>query len=169
MIVGLEDLYKVRRNTSKTIVLATGTFDLFHYEHVMYLQDAKGFGDILVVAVKGNNGAWLKGVDRPVIDEKHRISIVDAIKYVDYSVIVDYNSSIQPTIPFDNEEQRQWLVMFEQLFNVLKPDILYYENNPVLQTARDKAFQEYEIQGISKERGESISTSVIVEKLAKLS
>lgn len=169
MIVKLEDLYKIRRDTNKTIVLATGTFDLFHYEHVMFLQDAKEFGDILVVAVKSNNGAWLKGVNRPVIDEKHRTYIVDAIKYVDYSVIVDYNGSIQPTIPFDNEEQRQWLVMFEQLFNVLKPDILYYENNPVLQTARDKVLKEYEIQGIPKERGESISTSVIVEKLAKLS
>lgn len=169
MIVTLENLSKLRQNTSKKIVLATGTFDLFHYEHVMYLEEAKQMGDILVVAVKGNNGARLKGKNRPIIDEKQRIVIVDAIRYVDYTVIADYDESYKPKLIYDNESQRQWLMMFERVFDALKPDVLYHEINPTLQTARDRVFKAYGVQGIPKKRGESISTSDIVKKLDKIS
>lgn len=170
MIVTLDDLHKVRQEyDKKKIVLATGTFDLFHYEHVMYLEKAKEKGDILVVAVKSNSGAMLKGPNRPIIDETHRISIVDAIRYVDYSVIAAYDDSIRPSLAYDNDDQRQWLIMFESIFEALRPDILYHENNSTLQSARDRAFKVYGVQGVLKKRGESISTSKIVEKLEHLS
>ena len=169
MIVTLDELHKVRENTDKKIVLATGTFDLFHYEHVMYLEEAKKKGDILVVAVKSNSGARLKGPHRPIIDETHRISIVDAIRFVDYSVIANYDDSVRPSLAYDNETQRQWLIMFESVFEALRPDILYHESNVPLQSARERAFKVYGIQGIPKKRGESISTSSIVEKLSHLS
>ena len=47
----LAEMVEKNRN-GKTVVLATGTFDLFHYEHLKYLEGAKKNGDILVVAVK---------------------------------------------------------------------------------------------------------------------
>ncbi len=169
MIATLENLRELRQNTSQTIVLATGTFDLFHYEHVMYLEEAKEKGDILVVAVKGNNGARLKGPNRPIIDEKQRVVIVDAIRYVDYSIIADYDKNYKPKLKYDNENQKQWLMMFERVFEALRPDALYHEINPTLQTARDRVFQTYGVQGIPKKRGESISTSDIVKKLAIIS
>ena len=37
MRVDLKELVAVR-NSSDRIVLATGTFDLFHYEHLLFLQ-----------------------------------------------------------------------------------------------------------------------------------
>ena len=40
MIVTLEYLKSIREEC-RNIVLATGTFDLFHYEHLRYLEDAK--------------------------------------------------------------------------------------------------------------------------------
>ena len=169
MITTLEGLRNLRQNTSKKIVLATGTFDLFHYEHVMYLEEAKQKGEILVVAVKGNNGARLKGPNRPIIDENQRVVIVDAIRYVDYSVIADYDENYKPMLDYDNESQRQWLVMFEKVFESLRPDVLYHEISPTLQTARDRVFQKYGVQGVPKKRGESISTSDIVKKLAIMS
>lgn len=166
MIVTLEDLRQVRERTEGKIVLGTGTFDLFHYEHVLYLEEAKRNGDTLVIAVKGNNGARLKGPNRPIIDENQRIAIVDAIRYVDYSVITDYDENYKPMLEYDNESQRQWLVMFERLFEALKPDALYYEINPNLQPVRDRVFQTFGTQGIPKKRGKSISTSDVVKKLA---
>lgn len=36
----LAEMVEKNRN-GKTVVLATGTFDLFHYEHLKYLEGAK--------------------------------------------------------------------------------------------------------------------------------
>lgn len=151
----------------KKVVLATGTFDLFHYEHLIYLEGAKRSGNILVVAVKSNKCASLKDPNRPVITEEHRIAIVDAIKYVDYSIIVDYNPNVKLEVEPDNKKQEEWLIIFQELFKELKPDILYYEENPVLQSARDKVFELYSIKGVSKERGKSESTTEIISKINK--
>lgn len=149
----------------KKIVLATGTFDLFHYEHLKYLEGAKKQGDILVVAVKSDKCASLKNPDRPYIKQMERNAIVDAIKYVDYSIIVDYNPDVILEVEPENEKQREWLIIFQEIFKTLKPDILYYEDNPVLQSARDKVSEKYGICGISKERGKSASTTGIIEML----
>lgn len=149
----------------KKVVLATGTFDLFHYEHLKFLEGAKRLGDILVVAVKSDKCAALKNPDRPYIKQMARAAIVDAIRYVDYSIIVDYNPELDLEASPDNEKQREWLIIFQELFKALKPDILYYENNPVLQSARDKVFEMYGICGVPKERGESTSTTEIIAML----
>lgn len=170
MITNLKELsaeiYEKRKG--KKVVLATGTFDLFHYEHLKYLEGAKEQGDILVVAVKNNTCAGLKGDGRPIIDEKQRIAILDAIKYVDYSFLVDYNPDIPIEIKADNTKQEEWLTIFQEVFKVLKPDILYYEDNPKLQTARDRVFQTYGITGVIKPRGTGASTTEIIKKIFKL-
>lgn len=156
---------KVRQD--KKIVLATGTFDLFHYDHLKYLEGAKNQGEILVVAVKSNKCASLKNPDRPIIDEMQRVAIVDAIKYVDYSIIVDYDEDLKLEIEPENEKQREWLIIFQELFKALKPEILYYEENPVLQSARDKVFEKYGISGFMKARGQNTSTTEIIKKMKK--
>jgi cytidyltransferase-like protein len=168
MITNLKNLSKEIANEriGKQIVLATGTFDLFHYEHLKYLEGAKSQGDILVVAVKNNKCAGLKGNERPIIDEQQRIAIVDAIKYVDYSFLVDYDPNVLLEIEADNENQKEWLIMFQETFKTLKPDILYYEDNPKLQTARDKVFNRYGISGIMKPRGQGASTTEIIKKIS---
>ncbi len=164
----LSDLVKMveKNRCGKTVVLATGTFDLFHYEHLKYLEGAKKNGDILVVAVKSNKCAALKNSERPVITEKQRAAIVDAIRCVDYTIIVDYNPSIVLELEPDNKEQKEWLIIFQDLFKVLRPDVLYYENNKVLQSARDQVFKKYGIVGVMKERGKSVSTTEIIRKMS---
>ena len=160
-----EEIEKVREG--KKVILATGTFDLFHYDHLKYLEGAKNQGEILVVAVKSNKCAGLKNPERPLIDEAHRVAIVDSIKYVDYSIIVDYNENLKLEIKPENEKQRQWLIIFQDLFKAIKPDILYYEDNPVLQSARDKVFEKYGISGCMKERGKIASTTEIIKKMKR--
>lgn len=139
MITTLNDLITEIRDkrVGKKVVLATGTFDLFHYEHLKYLEGAKKQGDILVVAIKNNKCAGLKGDGRPIIDEKQRIEIVDSIKCVDYSILVDYNPEIS------------------------------LEVNPKLQTARDQVFEKYNITGVIKPRGKGASTTEIIKKILK--
>lgn len=169
MITNVKELAGIIRDKriNHQVVLATGTFDLFHYEHLKYLEGAKKHGDILIVGIKNNSCAGLKGDGRPIIDEQQRIAIVDAIKYVDYSFLVDYDSKVNLEIEPDNEKQREWLIIFQEAFKNLKPDILYYEDNPVLQTARDKVFEKYSIKGVIKPRGEGASTTEIIQKISK--
>ena len=166
MVLEMEDLMRIRKeNCDKTIVLATGTFDLFHYEHLKYLEDAKKQGDVLVVAVKDNKGSLFKGKNRPIIDEYQRVAIIEGIKYVDYVVVAKYDEGFNGKIEYDNEDQRQWLQIFCKIFEVLNPDILYYEKNKLLQTARDRVFARYNIKGIDRERTEIISSSKIIDKI----
>lgn len=169
ILANVDQLKKVveANRKGKKVVLATGTFDLFHYEHLKYLEGAKEQGDILVVAVKSNTCASLKNPDRPIIDENARVAIVDAIKYVDYSIIVDYDADVVLDVEAENEKQREWLIIFQNLFKELKPDVLYYEDNPELQSAREKVFEKYMISGVMKERGKSASTTDIIKKLKK--
>lgn len=149
----------------KKVVLATGSFDLFHFDHLKYLEGAKRQGDILVVAVKSDKAVQMKNPNRPIICEEHRAAIVDSIKPVDFTIIVEYNKMLQLEMKAENGKQREWLVIFQELFKSLRPDILYYEDNPVLQSARDKVFEKYGITGVMKKRGTNTSTTEIVQKL----
>lgn len=118
------------------------------------------------MAVKSNKYAALKNPERSVITEEQRAAIVDAIRCIDYTIIVDYNPSIVLELEPDNKEQMEWLIIFQDLFKVLRPDVLYYENNKVLQSARDQVFKKYEIVGVIKERGKSVSTTEIIRKMS---
>ena len=167
MITNLKDLCHIleEERNGKKVVLATGTFDLFHYSHLSYLEHAKEQGDILVVAVKNDKCAHLKGVNRPIIGEHQRVAIIDALKCVDYVILVDYDSSIVPEVKADNSRQEEWLIIFQDVFKELHPDILYHEINPLLEDARERVFEKYHIKGVSVERGNVTSTSKIIEKI----
>ena len=164
MIVNLSSL-KIIRNNCKKVVLAVGTFDLFHYEHLRYLQAAKDLGGTLVVAVKDNKCAKLKSPNRPVIDESQRMEIVDNIKCVDYTVLLNYDEEFNSDIEYDDQNQQDWLRIFEKVFRELKPDILYYEIKPELQSVRERIFKKYNVEGISRERTAIVSTTKIVNKI----
>lgn len=72
----------------KTIVFTNGCFDLLHYGHVKYLEDAKRKGDILIVAVNSDSSVKkIKGKKRPIINEKDRMNIIAALESVDYVVL----------------------------------------------------------------------------------
>lgn len=165
MIVNFSDLCGIRKKEKGKIVLALGTFDLFHYEHLRYLQSAKEQGDILVVAIKDNYCAKLKGKDRPIIDEFYRASIVDNIKCVDYVVLVNYDDNLKTSIKYDDIHQLDWLKIFENTFIDLKPDILYYEIKPELQSVRDRVCSKYNVIGIPRIRTELICTTSIIHMI----
>jgi D-beta-D-heptose 7-phosphate kinase/D-beta-D-heptose 1-phosphate adenosyltransferase len=78
------------RERGETLVFTNGCFDLLHPGHVRYLQEAKGLGDRLVVAVNGDETVRrLKGEGRPLTPLAERMEILAALACVDYVVAFD--------------------------------------------------------------------------------
>lgn len=76
------------RAKGKRIVFTNGCFDLLHYGHVKYLQEAKLKGDILVVAINSDDSVRkIKGEKRPLVCEKDRLRIIAALESVDYVIL----------------------------------------------------------------------------------
>ena len=63
-------------------IITYGTFDLFHYGHLEILRRAKEFGDYLIVGVSSDDFNREKN-KYCVYTDKHRMEIVNSIKYVD--------------------------------------------------------------------------------------
>ena len=76
------------RRAGQKLVLTNGCFDLLHLGHVRYLQEARRLGDILVVAVNGDQSVRaLKGEGRPLNGEEDRAEVLAALECVDYITI----------------------------------------------------------------------------------
>jgi len=73
------------KKKGKTIVFTNGCFDLLHYGHAKYLQDAKNKGDILIVGVNSDSSVKkIKGNTRPIVKERDRLRLVAALESVDF-------------------------------------------------------------------------------------
>jgi rfaE bifunctional protein nucleotidyltransferase chain/domain len=74
--------------TGRKLVFTNGCFDLLHTGHVRYLQQARGLGDALLVAVNGDASVrGLKGTGRPLNNEEDRAEVIAALGCVDYVTI----------------------------------------------------------------------------------
>ncbi|MGH9254023.1 MAG: D-glycero-beta-D-manno-heptose 1-phosphate adenylyltransferase [Vicinamibacterales bacterium] len=88
-----------------TVVLTNGVFDLLHPGHVRYLQEARAFGDTLIVAVNSDRSVrGIKGPARPINAERERAEVLLALASVDAVVIFDEETphaivgAIQPDV-----------------------------------------------------------------------
>ena len=76
------------RVNRRRLVLTNGCFDLLHVGHVRYLQQAAELGDVLAVAVNGDESVRsLKGPGRPLNSEEDRAEVLAALECVDFVVI----------------------------------------------------------------------------------
>jgi FAD synthetase len=68
-----------------TLVVATGTFDLLHPGHVLYLEHSKALGDELVVIVARDVNVRHK--PKPILPEEQRRRMIEALRPVDRAVL----------------------------------------------------------------------------------
>lgn len=155
MIIGLDNLAEIRRqHIDKTIVLTSGTFDMIHVGHLLYLEAVKALGDIVVVMLSGDGRTKArKGPNRPIIPENDRAQMLDALKIVDYVFIDPGKSAPDQIDPVHTE-----------VLEHLNPDV-YATDGP------DPRF--FDIMDKSKfvilPRTEAqVSTSAIIEHIANL-
>lgn len=82
-------------------VLASGVFDLIHYAHIRFLEEAKKAGGegahLTVVVARDKTSEKMKG-KTPVIPEDHRRAIVESLKPVDEAVLGYESISLKETI-----------------------------------------------------------------------
>jgi rfaE bifunctional protein nucleotidyltransferase chain/domain len=78
------------RQAGHTVVFTNGCFDLIHRGHVDSLSKAAGFGDKLVVGLNSDSSIkFLKGKNRPLVDQQSRAILLAALIMVDAVVIFD--------------------------------------------------------------------------------
>jgi FAD synthetase len=74
----------------KTIVLASGVFDLLHLGHVKFLEEAKKFGgknaELIVIIARDSTVEETKG-RKPIMPENQRRALVESLKVVDEAVL----------------------------------------------------------------------------------
>ncbi|PCI40170.1 MAG: bifunctional heptose 7-phosphate kinase/heptose 1-phosphate adenyltransferase [Thiotrichales bacterium] len=88
------------------IVFTNGCFDILHFGHIKYLQQAKQLGDRLIIGVNDDASVKkLKGPSRPINSLEHRMQTIAALQCVDWVV------SFSEDTPFN-------------LINAIKPDVL---------------------------------------------
>ncbi len=91
------------------VILASGTFDLLHFGHVKYLEEAKKTGGknakLIVIVARDSTVKNRKGT-KPVMPEDQRRSLVESLKVVDEAILgyEDFN--------------------IDQVIEKLKPDIV---------------------------------------------
>ena len=76
------------KKEGKKVVFTNGCFDILHVGHVKYLQEAKSYGDVLIVGLNSDSSVReLKGPTRPVNTQEDRAYILAALESVDYVVL----------------------------------------------------------------------------------
>jgi D-beta-D-heptose 7-phosphate kinase/D-beta-D-heptose 1-phosphate adenosyltransferase len=82
-----------RRKQGERVAMTNGCFDLLHPGHVASLQEARNYGDLLVVGLNSDRSIReLKGPGRPIVDERGRAEMLAALACVDYVVLFDETS-----------------------------------------------------------------------------
>lgn len=136
------------RQAGERIVFTNGCFDILHAGHVAYLEQARGLGDRLIVAVNSDASvARIKGPERPVNALARRMQVLAGLKSVDWVVSFDEDTP-------------------EPLLDRFRPDVLVkggdYERHQVV-GADLVASYGGEVQVL--DRVEDCSTTAILDRL----
>jgi FAD synthetase len=75
-------------------VLATGTFDILHPGHIIYLSESKKLGDELYVLVARES--MIRHKPKPFLPENQRLEMVKSLKVVDHALLGDPTDMYKP-------------------------------------------------------------------------
>ena len=159
----LKNLYQIKQqHKGKKIVFCSGSFDLTHAGHLLFFEDCKKLGDILVVMIGGDKAIRRgKGNERPILNEHLRIRMIDALKPVDYTLIDEID-------PVDIHP----LHAVDRALEALRPDVYVINQDASDIPYRENLAQKYGVELVILERTcpeefEEVSTTKIIEKIKK--
>jgi D-glycero-beta-D-manno-heptose 1-phosphate adenylyltransferase len=92
----LEEIIKQIKSDGKKIIFTNGVFDILHPGHVQYLEEAKKFGDVLILGLNSDISVKkLKGSSRPINNWNSRALVLSGLESVDYLVKMEDDTPIQ--------------------------------------------------------------------------
>ena len=156
-----KNLGKIReKHSDHKIVFCSGSFDLVHSGHVLFFEDCKKLGDILVVSVgpdidiKNN-----KGNNRPILNQHVRLKMVSSLKPVDYCFIGERYAP-----------KKHIFYSIEKVLKKLKPDVWVVNADAFSIPDRKELAKKYGIKIVVLKRWcpakfDNISTTKIIEKI----
>lgn len=84
------------REEGHSLVFTNGCFDLLHAGHVMFLQKAANFGDILIIGLNSDSSVGkIKGPTRPILSQFDRAFLLSSIEVVDCVVIFEEETPLR--------------------------------------------------------------------------
>ena len=92
--MNLKEKIKILKKQNKKIGLIHGVFDIIHYGHIKYFEEAKRKVDYLIVSVTENKYVN-KGPGKPIFNTVKRCEVLKSIKDIDEVIISNYPTAIQ--------------------------------------------------------------------------
>jgi rfaE bifunctional protein nucleotidyltransferase chain/domain len=90
------ELAAATRRAGGTVVTAGGCFDLLHAGHIELLEAARGLGDCLIVCLNSDRSIRrLKGPSRPIVNERDRRRVLEALQCVDAVAVFDEPTPVE--------------------------------------------------------------------------
>lgn len=162
--ISFENLSQIRNKfNDKIIVFCSGGFDLTHAGHVLFFEDCKKHGDILVVGIGSDAARRSEKKDdgRPIINEKMRLKMVSSLKPVDYAFVIEPLADKHPLDPL------------HKVFELLKPDIYAINDDASHIPYREELVKKFNVKLIILDRWcppeyEGISTTKLIDKIKKM-
>lgn len=78
------------KGEGKRVVFTNGCYDILHPGHIRLLEQARGLGDLLILALNSDASvARIKGPKRPLISEKDRADLAIGLEAVDAVTLFD--------------------------------------------------------------------------------
>jgi FAD synthetase len=85
----------------RTVIVASGVFDLLHLGHVRFLEEAKRVGgnnsELIVIVARDSTVEKRKGI-KPIMHEDQRRALVESLKVVDEAILGYENFSMDQVI-----------------------------------------------------------------------
>lgn len=163
-IITPQKLSEIRKKHEReTIVFCSGSFDLPHAGHILFFEDCKKLGHVLVVAIGCDAIIKInKGEKRPILNEHVRLKTIDSLKPVDYCYL--------DTVSYEKNDP---LAFMREAFENLRPDMYVINDDAFEPKKRVELSQQYHVKLVTLKRScpeefEKISTSGIIHKIKNL-
>lgn len=126
-----------RATKDKVIGLTSGSFDLFHHLHLVFLQRCRRYCDMLIVGVDSDDAVRnRKGPNRPLVPEHQRVAIVSDLSCVGAAFILgsvdDFKQAVYlllPSMIFKNDDFKEEEVLGRERARVIIiPDIIQHSS-----------------------------------------
>jgi len=126
-IFPLASLNTIEMDKTKKIVLAGGCFDILHYGHVTFMQQARAAGDILILLLESDEFISNVKKKKPVHTQQQRAEILSALGYVDYVI----------QLPFFKNPNSE----YEKIVKQIHPSVIAYTLGDSMESQKKKFAQ----------------------------